>query len=77
VLAGIIGKSFSKPFAKPNVQKGIHMRGIYLLNENNFDKDEIISSRITARPYGQVTEAPNANSSCEDNREEGTLTGFI
>jgi D-alanyl-D-alanine carboxypeptidase len=38
--AGIIGKPFSKPFSKPNVQKGIHVTGIYLLNQNIFDKDE-------------------------------------
>jgi len=74
---GIIGKPFSKPFVKPNVQKGIHVIGIYLLNENIFDKDENISSHVTVRTYGQVTEAANANSSSEDISEEETLTGFI
>ena len=75
--AGIIGKPFSKPFSKPNVQKGIHVTGIYLLNQNIFDKDENKSSRVTVRTYGPVIEAANANSSSEDNSEEETLTGFI
>ena len=74
---GIIGKTFRKPFAKPSVQKGIHVTGIYLLNENVLDKDENISSHVTVRTYGQVTEAANANSSSEDNIEEERLTGFI
>jgi hypothetical protein len=53
------------------------MTGIYLLIENIFDKDENISSHVTVRPYGPVTEAANANSSSEGNGGEETLTGFI
>jgi hypothetical protein len=76
-VAGIIGKLFSKPFIKPNIQKGIHVKGICLLNQNIFDKDGIMSSCVTARHDGQVIEADNANSHSEDNSKEGTLTGFI
>jgi len=37
---GIIGKYFSKAFAKHNIEKGINVTGIYPLNGNIFGEDE-------------------------------------
>jgi hypothetical protein len=49
--AGIIGKYFSKAFAKHNTEKGFCVTGIYPLNENIFDEDEFLSSFVTDRPH--------------------------
>ena len=41
-VAGFIGKSFSKIFTKPNIEKGLNITGLYLLNENVFEKNELL-----------------------------------
>jgi hypothetical protein len=41
IAVGIIGKCFSKAFAKQNIEKGIDVTGIYSLNGNIFDIDEL------------------------------------
>jgi len=40
IAVGIIGKYFSKAFAKHNIEKGVHVTGIYPLKGNIFDEDE-------------------------------------
>jgi hypothetical protein len=40
IAVGIIGKYFSKSFAKHNIEKGIHERGIYPLNGNSVDENK-------------------------------------
>jgi len=41
IAVGFIGKYFSKAFAKHNIEKGIHVTGIYSQNGNIFDIDEL------------------------------------
>ena len=38
----IIGKYFSKAFAKNIIEKGIYVTGIYALNGNIFDENEFL-----------------------------------
>jgi hypothetical protein len=40
IAVGIIGKYFSKAFAKHNIESWIHVIGICPLNGNIFDEDE-------------------------------------
>lgn len=40
IAVGIIGKYFSKTFAKHNIEERIHVTGIYPLNGNIFDEDK-------------------------------------
>jgi hypothetical protein len=40
-VTDIIGKSFTKEFTSHNTDTKFHMTGIYHLNENVFDEDEI------------------------------------
>jgi hypothetical protein len=76
-VAGIIGKSFSKPFTKRNTEKGFHVTGIYPLNANIFSEDEFLSSYTTDRTYNQVTQPAGVPSSSMDNNEEGLSAGFM
>jgi hypothetical protein len=67
-VAGTIAKT------KHNNEKEFHVTGIYPLNENIFNEDELLSCYITNRLYSQVTEPVTAPSSTKETlREEHQL----
>jgi hypothetical protein len=76
IVTGIIGKNFSKAFAKHNIEKGFHVTGNYPLN-GIFGEDEFLFSCVTDRPYSQLSEPASAPSSCQDCNGERTSVGFM
>jgi hypothetical protein len=57
IALGIIGKYFNKSFAKHNIEKGIHVTGIYPLNGNSVDENEFYPPMLlTEFSYSQVAE---------------------
>lgn len=76
IVTGIIGKNFSKAFAKHNIEKGFHVTGNYPLNRI-FGEDEFLSACVTDRPYSQLSEPASAPSSCQDSNGERTSVVFM
>ena len=76
-VVGIIGKCFRKALTKHNIEKGLHVTGVYPLNENTLYEDESLSSYVIERNCNQLKETSRTLSEFKDNNEGRSSAGFM